>query len=105
MDRRLKTSVPQTDSMLVPRWSYLEKFRESEKQYKIKQKENFDSKHRGKELPPISNDTEVWITTEPEPFILLLLITYYFLWVCLHTVFLLKIWPRKNDLFRASPNI
>ena len=67
MGRRLRTSVPQTDSMLVPRWSYLEKFRESEKQYNIKQKENFDSKHRAKKLPPISNDTEVWITTEQEP--------------------------------------
>ena len=67
MGRRLRTSVPQTDSMLVPRWSYLEKFRKSEKQYKIQQKENFNSKHRAKKLPPISNDTEVWITTEQEP--------------------------------------
>ena len=45
----------------------MEKFRESEKQYKIKQKENFYSKHRAKKLPPISNDTEVLITTEQEP--------------------------------------
>ena len=67
MGRRLRTSVPQTDSMLVPQWSYLQKFKESEKQYKAKQKENFDNKHRVKELPPISNDTEVWITTEKEP--------------------------------------
>ena len=38
MGRRLRTSVLQANSMLIPQWSYLQKFRESEKQYKAKQK-------------------------------------------------------------------
>ena len=64
MGRRLRTSVPQTDKMLIPQWPYLKSFRELDKQQKQKQKENFDLRHRAKELQPIPNDTEVWITTE-----------------------------------------
>ena len=67
MGRRLRTSVPQTDKILIPQWPYLEDFKAKDKEYKEKQKENFDSRHRVKDLPSIPNDTEVWITTESEP--------------------------------------
>lgn len=49
MRRRIRTSVPQTDQMLIPQWSYLKTFRESDRQYKAKQKRNFDSRHRVKD--------------------------------------------------------
>ena len=38
MGRRLRTSVPQTDKMLIPQWSYLKTFRELDKNQKAKQK-------------------------------------------------------------------
>ena len=64
MGRRLRTSLPQTDTMLTPQWPYLKKFRELNKARKEKEKENFDSRHRVKELPPLSEDTDVWVTNE-----------------------------------------
>ena len=42
MGRRLRSSVPQKDKILIPQWSYLSSFRELDKKYKGKQKENFD---------------------------------------------------------------
>ena len=67
MGRRLRTSVPQTDKMLIPQWSYLKTFRELNRNQKSKQKENFDLRHRAKDLPAIPDDTEVWITTDSGP--------------------------------------
>ena len=67
MGRRLRTSVLQTDKMLIPQWSYLKTFRELDKNQKAKQKENFDLRHHAKDLPAIPDDTEVWITTDSGP--------------------------------------
>jgi transposase InsO family protein len=67
MGRRLRTSLPLTDKMLTPQWPFLEKFREQDKAMKEKQKENFDSRHRARDLPTLPNDTEVWIMSEDEP--------------------------------------
>ena len=66
MGRRLRTSLPQMDKLLIPQWSFLTKFREQDKALKEKQKENFDSRHRSKELAPIPNDTEVWIVSDDQ---------------------------------------
>ena len=67
MGIKLRTSVPQTDKVLVPRWLYLENFREMDKRYKEKQKENFDARHRVEDLPPIPDETEVWVATDNKP--------------------------------------
>ena len=53
--------------MLTPQWPYLKRFRELDKTLKDKQKENFDTRHRARDLLPIPNDAEVWITSEDEP--------------------------------------
>ena len=45
MGRRVQTSVPQTDKMLVPQWPYLKGFRELDKKQKQKQEETFDLRH------------------------------------------------------------
>lgn len=66
MGRRLRTSLPQMDKLLIPQWSFLTKFREQDTALKEKQKENFDSRHRSKELAPIPNDTEVWIVSDDQ---------------------------------------
>ena len=67
MGRRLRTSLPQTDEYLIPQWSYLPEFRELNKAFKEKQKEDFDRHHRTWELPEIPDDTEVLIETEGGP--------------------------------------
>ena len=38
-----------------------------DRHFKGKQKENFDARHRVKDLPPIPNETDVWVTSESEP--------------------------------------
>ena len=64
MGRRLRTSLPQTDEYLIPKWSYLPEFRELNKAFKEKQKEDFDRHLRTRKLPEIPDDTEVLIKTE-----------------------------------------
>ena len=64
MARRLRTSLPQTDEYLIPQSSYLPEFRELNKAFKEKQKEDLDRYHRTLELP---NDTKVLIDTEGGP--------------------------------------
>jgi transposase InsO family protein len=67
MGRRLRTSLPLTDKMIARQWPFLEKFREQDRAMKEKQKENFDSRHRAKDLPTLPNDTDIWIMSEDEP--------------------------------------
>ena len=67
MGRRLRTTVPQTDEYLIPQWSYLPEFREQNKAFKEKQKEDFDRHHRTRKLSEIPDDTEVSIETEGGP--------------------------------------
>ena len=50
--------------MLVPQWSYLTEFYQKNKQFKERQKQQFDRHHGARNLPDISEDTEVWITSE-----------------------------------------
>ena len=44
MGRRLRTSLPQTNKMLTPQWEFMNKA------IKVKQKENFDFRHRVREV-------------------------------------------------------
>ncbi len=67
MGRQIRTPVPQTNKLLVPGWEYLKVFREKDKQFKHSQKRNFDRHHRARELPPIPDDAEVWVTSEKHP--------------------------------------
>ena len=64
MGRRIRTSVPQTNKMLVPQWSYFTEFCQKNKQFKECQKQQFDRHHGARSLPDIPEDTEVWITSE-----------------------------------------
>ena len=65
--RRLRSDVPQTKEHLVPHWSYITEFRRQDEEFKLKQKQNFDHRHRVKPLPEIPDDTEVWVTTDRQP--------------------------------------
>ena len=66
MGRRVRTPVPQTDKQLVPAWPYLMTFKEKNKSFKEAQKKNYDRSHRAKEQSPITDNSEVWITSESE---------------------------------------
>ena len=59
MGRRIRTAVPQSNTMLIPQWSYLKEFKVKNAEFKKKQKEQFDSRHGAKELPEISDDSAV----------------------------------------------
>lgn len=61
--RRIRSDIPQTKEMLIPGWPFMEDFRRRDKDFKRKQKENFDRRHKVKPLPELSEGTNVWITT------------------------------------------
>ena len=67
MGRRVRTSVPQVTNQLVPTWTFLPEFKRKNREYKDKQKKNYDSRHRVQELPEIPEDSGVWIQSGPEP--------------------------------------
>ena len=67
MGRSIRTTTPQTSTHLTTKWSYLEQFRAQDKDFKQKQKRNYDCHYRTSELPDIPEDTDVWIRSGKEP--------------------------------------
>ena len=68
MGRRLRTDLPQTKELLTPNWSHLNDFAERDRQYKGKQKEDFDRHHRSRTLPPLPNDSDVSPAATPRSY-------------------------------------
>ena len=64
MGRPLRTCIPQVKEQLVPKWPYLVEFRSLNQKFKLKQKRDFDKRHRAHSLEDIPEDTKVWITSE-----------------------------------------
>ena len=60
MGRRLRANVPQVVEQLKPEWGYLKE----ELQFKSKQKSDYNRRHGTHSLPPIPDDSEVWITSD-----------------------------------------
>ena len=46
MGRKLRTDIPIAKTLLTPQWSYLPEFRERDREYKAKQKQNYDQRHK-----------------------------------------------------------
>ena len=67
MGRSLRTTVHQVTSHLIPKWNYLEEFREKDKDFKEKQKRDYDCHYRTSEMPDIPEDTAVWIRSGNKP--------------------------------------
>ena len=63
MGRRLKTNLPLVREQLVPCWPYLSEFRRKDREYKKKQKLNYDSRHRVRSLPSLPDNSSVYIRT------------------------------------------
>ena len=53
MGRSLRTTVPQVTTHLTPKWSYLEEFREKDKDFKEKQKRDYDRHYWTSAMPDI----------------------------------------------------
>ena len=64
MGRCLRTAVPQVDTHLLPSWSYIDTFKQKDQQFKLKQKRNYDRRHRVRELPSIPDDQQVFVRTK-----------------------------------------
>ena len=63
MGRRIRTDVPQVEKLLIPDWPYLKDFREVDRMNKLKQKQNYDKRHRARSLSPLPNTLPVWVDT------------------------------------------
>ena len=66
MGRIIRSNIPQISETFVPQWSYLADFRKSNEQYKLRQKTDYDSRHRTRPLPEIPDNTVVWVTTNDQ---------------------------------------
>ena len=67
MGRRLRTTLPIVKDQLAPPWPYLDEFQKLSKQFKQRQKADYDRHHQSHHLPAIPNDTEVWVTSGATP--------------------------------------
>ena len=63
MGRKLQANLPMITENIRPDWGSLRKFREMDVDFKQKQKEDYDKRHRVRPLSSIPDDTEVWITS------------------------------------------
>ena len=64
MGRRMRTNVPMVKELLVPQLPDYQKFCQYDKEFKMSQKDNYNCWHQTHSLPPLPNDTEVWVSTE-----------------------------------------
>ena len=59
--RAIRSNIPQPSKTHIPTWPYIDKFRQDNQQFKLRQKTDFDSRHRVRPLPEIPVDTEVGV--------------------------------------------
>ena len=64
MGRRIRSTLPQVLHNLIPKWRYLKKLEEQDRQYKRKQKRNYDKRHWVRSLADIPDDQPVWVDTD-----------------------------------------
>ena len=67
MGRRIRSTLPQVRQQLIPGWNYMEEVQQADKCHKLCQKKNYDHRHKARELPPITCDTEVWVKSGDTP--------------------------------------
>ena len=59
--RKINTDLPQTDHCLTPQWTYLDKFRKADKEYKDKQQSQYNHRHRVRPLSVLPAGSQVWV--------------------------------------------
>ena len=65
--RQLRGNLPLTKEQLCPQWPYLKDFKQQNKRFKSKQKQDYDRRHRACPLLPIPNDSDMWDTAGVRP--------------------------------------
>ncbi|XP_033111016.1 uncharacterized protein K02A2.6-like [Anneissia japonica] len=61
MGRSLKTSLPTSESLLIPRWPQPEIIQQKERLSRTKQKLNYDHRHRARPLSTLAEGDQVFI--------------------------------------------
>lgn len=61
MGRKIRTSVPVIQSQLDQGWTDRDSLRRTEQNYKRKQKENYDRRHRARNMPLLQEGDHVWV--------------------------------------------
>jgi len=61
---KIRTDVPQPKSAFIPQWTHTQQLKELHDKYKSSQGENYNKQHRVRSLPPLPNNTHVWVQTE-----------------------------------------
>jgi hypothetical protein len=64
MGRKLQTLLPIAPKQLKPKLPNFRSLRENEKESKIKQKRNYDRRHRARLLTKDKTNDKVWITDQ-----------------------------------------
>jgi len=64
MGRKLRTTVPILPNNLVPNWDFLDNFRKTENELKLKQKVCHDKRHRVFDLPTLSPHDYVYVNDD-----------------------------------------
>ena len=67
MNRRLRSTVPVAPTQLQPAVPDYSRLKEKEETMREKQKDNFDSRHKSRELTPLSPGDSVWVTDQQTP--------------------------------------
>ena len=62
--RTIRTNLPQSKSSLIPQGTHTQHLKELHGKYKANQSKYYDNRHRVRSLPPLPNDTPVWVQTE-----------------------------------------
>ena len=57
-----QTTVCQTASYMTPQWHFLPDFRQKDKEFKEKQKRNYDRRHHVRPADTLPDNSSVWIT-------------------------------------------
>ena len=63
MGRKLRANLPQTVDQLKPQWSYIGNCSRLNEASKKKQQQEYDHRYKARLLPPITNDSPVWVNT------------------------------------------
>ena len=67
MGRRIRTTLLQTVTQLVPKWPYLPDVHQKEQSFKQKQEEFNEQRHQVRDLPTLASETRVWVTSGTPP--------------------------------------
>ena len=65
MRRKLRSTIPQTTTVLIPGWPYLKEFKVKNRCLKEKQNIYYDQRHQTCSKTPLEDGTEVWVSKDP----------------------------------------